>query len=456
MGAVVALRSGAAPLKRSFGTGTASDVAGQGEPLQPHPSKSRDLHFVLVCMGVAVVLRAAALLLALNRGWVYTQVDEMLVAAALADGRGFVFDWYGLAGPEPIRGAFFPPAYVFNVYILERVFGSLSAVFVQNALCSLAVCLCLWSLARTAFGPVVARFVLVGSVLYVPFFNRLTHGSPVYFKMFLMCLVVLCLQRGWTQRARAAIGAAGIAAGILALAMPDILLYVALGAGALVGWRAADGSRRLVCAAIFIAATAVVIAPWTWRNWHEFGRFCLVSTNGGLNFYMGHNPETINEVDVGQLPALDRRLNGELARADDFGRDDILYREGWRYVRAQPLRTAANMLARAAMHWTFRPRFLHTSAPPASGRHDTPALYTWSYVASYTLLLVLGAYGVWLQRRRWRELLPVLLTFVYSTLVTMIFVVQTKQRLIKVEPFMMLFAGVAAAALWERARHRAR
>jgi hypothetical protein len=36
--------------------------------------------------------------------------------------------------------------------------------------------------------------------------------------------------------------------------------------------------------------TAIVVLPWTIRNYVQFNKFILVSNNGGVNFWMGNNP----------------------------------------------------------------------------------------------------------------------------------------------------------------------
>ena len=51
------------------------------------------------------------------------------------------------------------------------------------------------------------------------------------------------------------------------------------------GWRRAAGEALVVG-----AVSLLVVAPWTVRNWRRFGRFVLISTNGGLNLWIGNNP----------------------------------------------------------------------------------------------------------------------------------------------------------------------
>lgn len=49
--------------------------------------------------------------------------------------------------------------------------------------------------------------------------------------------------------------------------------------------------RRAVLAALAVtAAAALVVAPWSYRNYQALGHFVSVSTNGGDNFYRANNP----------------------------------------------------------------------------------------------------------------------------------------------------------------------
>lgn len=414
-------------------------------------STGSDRRFVVACLVSGALLRIVALRVTLAKGWTYMDLDEVMVARAIKAGLGFSFHYYDLFGDPLTPGAFFPPAYVYNVYVLLRIFGSDMAIYVQNVLLSLGVSLLIYMLGARLFDRATARLGLVLSLVYVPFFSRLTHGSPAYFKMFFVCLLILLLCQSWSKRSRSAFFWPGVTGGFLALSMPDVLAYVALIAPAIAlrdrcfRWRGRQ-------AAVFVFAVAVVIAPWTARNWIGFERFCLISSNGGFNLYMGHNAETKGEVSYAHVARLNKSLNGELARADEFTRDEILYSEAFRYIRTHPLETTRNVLKRGVLHWAFRPTFLKSLVSAPGDYERLPIPYVWSYALAYGCVLLLGAYGVWLSRRDRRKLTPVLLMFACSTMVSMLFLVQTKQRLSKVEPFLLIFAAYGVVSLLRRRR----
>jgi 4-amino-4-deoxy-L-arabinose transferase-like glycosyltransferase len=409
--------------------------------------------FVAGALIVGLLLRLAALLLAIRTGKVDIRWDEVYVAKNILAGQGFSFNYYGMFYEGNKPSAFFPPLYVYNVLLLLRVFHSVLAVAVENALVSVGVSAALYVLARRMFGPPAARLTLLISVIYPPFIARVPHGVVLYQRMLLMVLMVMALQSLWTRhRARDAI-LGGILAGLLALMMSDATLYLWMFViAALIAparWRVPP---RLVVAVP--VAALLVIAPWTARNWITFHEFCLISTNGGFNFYMGNHDHATEEVDFNCLTDLDHRLGGAITRADEIQRERIFYREGLRWIAGHPGGAALDALERAGLHWSFRPSNIKgmglMPGQTAMGGWSF-TLYIWSYAISYLVVLALAVPGFLLCRRRWGELTPIWLAFVYSTVVAALFVVQTKMRLGKADPFLLLFA---ACFLADRLRAR--
>jgi 4-amino-4-deoxy-L-arabinose transferase-like glycosyltransferase len=235
---------------------------------------------------------------------------------------------------------------------------------------------------------------------------------------------------------------------------PDIVLFLLMFSAAIV-LVPARGRPRFRTVAVLLASAAVVIAPWTIRNWTCFHKFCLVSANGGFNFYMGNHPGTGNEVDLAVIAPLDERLHGELARADEIERERIFYREGLRWIRENPRDAGAAMLARLGMHWGFRPSNVKDMGlvPGVKASRDWVYFFHfWSYALSYLVVLVLAVPGIWRARRRWGELAPLGIVILYSTAVAVLFVVQTKMRLMKVEPFLLVFAAAFVVDRLSRGR----
>lgn len=411
-----------------------------------------DRRFVAVALAIGLLLRLAWLALAVKLGRIEMAWDEIYVGQRMAAGQGFSFNYYGMFGDPFTPSAFFPPAYVYNVCWLWKLFPNVLGLALENVFLSLGAGLGLFFLARRLFGSATARLTLALSLVYPPFITRISHGSVVYFKLVFMVLTVMAFQKVWAGARTRDAALAGAVAGLLVLSTPDAVLYLLAFAVALAlfGPRAVQRWRT---AGVVLACAALVIAPWTIRNWTVFHEFCLVSANGGFNFYMGNHPGATDEIDFGCIWDLDQRLGGELSRADEIGRERILYREGLAWIRANPGEAMRHFAGRAIAHWGFRPSNLAEMGllPGSRGTRDPGfAFYLWSYLISYFIALLLAIAGFLRCRRRWGEFVPILLLFLYSMAVAAFFVLQTKQRLVKVDGFLLIFAACFLVDLGRR------
>ena len=83
-------------------------------------------------------------------------------------------------------------------------------------------------------------------------------------------------------------GLAGALLGACTLVQPSVQLLLPLLVG-LLGLTLGP-ARALIASAAFVLGAALIVAPWTIRNYEQFGRFVLVSSNGGDNLYRANNP----------------------------------------------------------------------------------------------------------------------------------------------------------------------
>jgi len=157
-------------------------------------------------------------------------------------------------------------------------------------------------------------------------------ATPLAMCLDLLFLLLLLrfLERG---RRRELVGA-GIAAGLAALAVPTVLASLAVLAAWLL-WR-----RRVGAAAVLVAATLLPILPVTVHNAHASGALVWISANGGINFYLGNNPEMRRTAALRPGPEY-RRFNDLPLRAAGIvhpaQRDRWFYSQGLRFCAGQPL-----------------------------------------------------------------------------------------------------------------------
>lgn len=200
-------------------------------------------------------------------------------------------------GPLAVREPFYlSPLYV---YFLAGVFSTggslLTARILQIVLGSLAVGL-IYLVGREWFD---RRVALLGAALliltgFVTFSEVLILQSAL--DPFLVALSLYLVSRGWRGGARWPLAASGAALGLLALNRPNALVYSVIAAGLLglasrgseTGARA-GAHRRLLRGMVPVAVLITVLGANALRNYLASGEAILISSHGGLNFYIGNN-----------------------------------------------------------------------------------------------------------------------------------------------------------------------
>ena len=324
-------------------------------------------------------------------------------ARALASG-----DWTPKPGfPDPqvqTTPYFRPPGYPYFLAALYRATGSSirAAVVVQLLLGVANVGLAFgvgrrWRGERT--GLIFAAFMAV-------------HWSFVYFEgellepslLATLTLLFLGSMGRWVERPGLAAGlCAGFLAGALALVRPN-LLAVAAGLAPWAGWMILrDPLRRrplLLAAAGFAGALLLTLAPGAVRNYRAAGDRVLITSNAGINLYIGNNPAAeglFNEPpeiapfgSVYEVPALTARLEARLGRplkASEVSRHFSRLAREW--MSAHP-RAAARLLGRKFLLF-WGPAIVGNNKADSFERKFSPTL---SHLpAAFPWFLALAALG---------------------------------------------------------------
>lgn len=290
-------------------------------------------------------------------------------------------DWTPPAhAPDPeLRAAPFgrPPGYPYVLAAIYAVFGLGydAPRLVQMAFGALNVVL-LYVFARALYGRaagIFAALLLMGCWPCVYFEGEL--NSPV-FEVTLLLLLLHTLRR-WVLTSNAAYAVlAGVVLGGFALIRPNAMLLGPAAASWMIldatggagnespgkgpGWR-----RRIGAAALLLAASAVTVSPAIIRNYRMSGDFVFISYYGGVNAYIGNNPESDGVSP--KIPEL-RALSGldtwncfsypQLVRGMALKRGDAsfdfaaasryFYDRALQFIRSEPLEALALTARKAA------------------------------------------------------------------------------------------------------------
>jgi 4-amino-4-deoxy-L-arabinose transferase-like glycosyltransferase len=220
----------------------------------------------------------------------------------------------------------------------------------------------------------------------------------------------------------------GLLTGAAILIRPAMLFFVPLTAAWWL-WK-----RRPGAALAFVVAAAVVIAPWTIRNYQHYGRFVLVASEGGVTFWTGNHPLARGDGDLAANPELKREQQALAAKYPSLTEEalePIYYREALAWMRAHPIDWLGLELRKVF--------YLIVPIGPSYRVHSTR--YYLASIVPYLLLLPVAIAG-WLRLGHARTRTPGLWLLVGSAvLVCLVFFPQERFRIPVIDPALAVLAG---------------
>jgi 4-amino-4-deoxy-L-arabinose transferase-like glycosyltransferase len=380
------------------------------------------------------------------------EADYHAIATHLLDGRGFI-------ATEETPTARRPPAYPVFLSLIYRVTGPDPAAgrVAQIALGVLVVWLTM-SVARAWFGRAAAVWAGWFAALnpFLIFLSGYLLTENLYL-VFVLGALAVSPGAGWfCRQAIPRAAATGILLGLAALTRPSglPLLEWVLAAGLLFGVSA--WKDRIARVAVAAAVFGLVMAPWLVRNARVVGAPVL-TTHGGITFYQGNNEKVATTpqwhggaAPLEALPGYDRLVGmTELERdreAWKLGKEYLRSHPeqvpslvGWKLVRCWRLKSDMG-LSGIRSGWWFNNRSV---LGRVAARLDVGMIYA---IVALPLFLA----GLWMTRRRWRELLFGYGVVLVHTAIAVLFFGSLRTR-IPVEPMICVFAA-AALASWRAPR----
>lgn len=181
---------------------------------------------------------------------------------------------------------FYPPLYAYFFGILYRLTRSLTAVLAAQAVVGALLVPAVARLGARLYG----RRAGLAAAAVAAFYPELAWFSTHFWSETLL-LTLLWWGSERLLRADALPGGvrSALAAGALwglATLTREPPLYLIPVAAAWLAWRRSGGLRR---AGAFVLAAALVILPWTARNWIVFHAFVPVSTMGSFSLWQGNS-----------------------------------------------------------------------------------------------------------------------------------------------------------------------
>jgi 4-amino-4-deoxy-L-arabinose transferase-like glycosyltransferase len=239
--------------------------------------------------------------------------------------------YWDLASTRMSGTAFLPPLYPFCLAVERAWFGdSVLAARICGAVLSLVSIVLVHRLAERHTGPgtgMVPAWLAALLPTLVYYDGRIRSESLTV----CLCLGLACLWTDPSPRGPRTLLLAGLLAGLLVLARPELILLPPLLVG--LALRRGEGARGARKGLLLLPGLLVTLAPWAARNHALLGTAAL-TTNGGYNFYKSFHPRS----DGSQVPGADLSVFDGVAEKD---LDAVGFREGWRVIAAHPLRSVA-------------------------------------------------------------------------------------------------------------------
>ena len=404
---------------------------------------ARSQRLIVAAAIAGLLLRLAFAFLYWNhKPLTHDEREYLALAHSVSAGRGFTYDarqgtgttqQFGRAPGYPLflavigAGAQDEDAVPARVKIAQSIVGALG-VWVIGLL------------ARRAAGPAAGVAAAAIASLYPPLVWICAYvlSEALYSTIALIAvlLVDLALDRAestntgsWMRRGGLLAVASGVAAGAAILVRPAMLFFLPLAAL----WLAAR--RRIALAVLFLAATLLVVAPWTVRNLRVYDRFVLVASEGGVTFWTGNHPLARGEGDLAANPEI---KVAEIAfRAAHPGLtaeelEPLYYHDALGYIAAHPGWWLGLLVKKAF--------FTVVPAGPSYTLHST--LYRVSSIASYVILLPFALLGIRAWRRGAHPAEALFLLAASALIVCLLFFPQERFRIPVIDPTLIVCAGI--------------
>jgi 4-amino-4-deoxy-L-arabinose transferase-like glycosyltransferase len=326
--------------------------------------------------------------------------------------------------------AYWPPGWPGFLGLLFWLFGPSALVGqIANLTLSGIIFFLVLSVASAIFvDAIVGRLAVLMLTIYP---NQIGYVPALATEVLYSALLLLAIFVTIRAKTRAELLLAGIVFGLATLTKAQSLFVPAV---LFFAWwlAAAARSRRFSClgkVAIIYAVMALVICPWTLRNYWTFGEFVLISTNGGGTLLSGNNPSAFGDYTVND--ALVQQVPNDVA--GQVGNDRLATRLALQWIRDNPIAFAILIPKKiwrlwvpdGESEWSYQAGFRRYEDFRLAFRivRGLNQLY-------YTCLIVLFLLSIWYFIRRGRPLETYEVTgyalVVYFTLISLVFSGQSR------------------------------
>jgi 4-amino-4-deoxy-L-arabinose transferase-like glycosyltransferase len=364
---------------------------------------------------------------------IHDQVSYDALARNLLTGQGYSFsdNWYPFtpAYTPTAHWSFIYPLYLATIYAVVG-YHPLAARLIQGIVGSVLICFLIYLIGRRATDELTGLVGAGAAAIYGYFvYYSVALMTETYFIVCVLLALYLSLELKENPTLVRWI-ALGLTLGIATLLRQTILIFVPF----LLVWLFIELRNTPVKwwqFAVPVVVMALMIAPWTIRNYMVYRQLLPLNSNVGYALYASNNPhlgtDWRNEDIVVPIPE-------ELAGQNEAQLNDALTRKGIEFIFADPARYVLLTLNKSLEFFRFWP-----SA-------ESSLISNLNRVLSFGLFLPFMLLGLYLSFPRWRNFLPLYLFIVIHTGIHLLSWPAPRYRL-PVDAVLMVFAGLTLIEL---------
>ena len=317
------------------------------------------------------------------------------------------------------------------------------------------------------------RTAIVSGLIYA------FYGTLIFYEsMFLIPVLFLPLTiwgiyrlvRDRNSRSRMGWVFTGVILGLAALARPNVLLTMPFLALWLWKVQSVKGWSVIGLRAPILLAAGVILAivPVTIRNAVVTGEFMLISSQGGINLYLGNNPNAsglsmqMPEVALDESVSWNHFIDATTAVAVRESGRALSHGEVSSFWTGKALDwISGNPRQFLGLVWkktVYLINGFENSDNIEIYYHRTKSvlhsLLVWDFWLKFPfgLLFPLALVGVWTTRKQFAKLLPIYIFILAYIPTIVLFLVTARHRLVLI-PFMIILAAAGLLWLWEHKKH---
>lgn len=309
-------------------------------------------------LGLGLVVRLVVLLLYLStHDWQGETWEYEDIAINLLEGRGYTYTLH-----NTVYRSWSVPVFPLICYALHLIGGpGLGLYYIFHLSIAMGISGLAYTIARRWFGERIALITALlvalepGMVVYQSY-----KVDPGALSTFLLLLGVYLFIAATDSCNRRLAGTAGLVLGLGMLTRPDVVA----GLGMLIAWGILERKQPQVVLRLalpVLMAAAVVLAPWTIRNYYIHGEVLATYSVSWELLWRGNNPgstgTTVTLSNEGQFEAASEEFRRKIDTLSEMEIDAFFREETLRFISQDPDGFLGRSIKKIWYFWWFTPTY---------------------------------------------------------------------------------------------------